>query len=140
MKLFKCVSLEKKPTVLLLHDTRMTIERNRHSLLKHLLNNARVQIPVLLKTDEKRTKGLWVARVSNMQFVEQLTLDLYGREHYIFRDELLNPIQRFRIPDGIHLNVPTLLVAIPDMSLVSRIQLISRNGTCLLTNLCSFSA
>lgn len=76
IKTITSVPLEGNPASFLLHDTPLSIKGYKNSLLKHLLTAAKACIPALWKSTLPSNKMRWLARITEVQQIENLTMEL----------------------------------------------------------------
>lgn len=70
------VSLGENLAAFLLHDTPLSNEKYKNSLLKHLLTAAKACIPALWRSTTPPTRSHWFARITEIQQMENLTMTL----------------------------------------------------------------
>lgn len=107
---YRCDSREESLVLLvyLLHDTPKSNKKYKNSLLTHLLTAAKACIPEVQKSADTPTKSQWLARIQDIQLMEDLTMTMkeQGKKYwkiwtpYIFykdQSPLASQFQLFRI-------------------------------------------
>lgn len=88
------VSLGENPAAFLLHDIPLSNDKYKNLLLKHLLTAAKACIPVFWKSNVSPTRLQWMARVSEIQQMEDLTMLLKEQEKKYWK--IWNPYFQYR--------------------------------------------
>ena len=88
------MSLGEDPATYLLLDIPISIEKYKKSLVRHLLVTARACIPALWKSTCPPGRPQWMAKIAEMQLMENLTAALREQEEEV--REIWAPYVRYR--------------------------------------------
>ena len=73
-------NLVDRPSVVLLLDIPPTMEKYQNSLIRHLIIAARACIPAMWKQEIPPSRAQWLAKVAEIQQMENLTMALKDQD------------------------------------------------------------